>query len=124
MYRENLPPSCPIDDSEPPSELVVFRLVSQVPPSDADFDSQAKLGSFNINGKPDQLVCRAFGCSVFTKLTSARRAQKLPKLKHLQHVVKLTLTPDSGRVHTKDGDHHDWWLSSTCDVHALIDGVA
>ncbi|WP_186115466.1 hypothetical protein [Burkholderia gladioli] len=124
MYRENLPQQCPPGYAVVPNNFDVYRAIQAQQPTLQDFDSQARLGTVNLEGRDDVFTCRAFSCSVFSNISGARKLTKLPKFRGYKFIAHLRLDPTSGVVHNSSGYHYDWWISAACNVLGCVIGVS
>lgn len=116
-YREPLPDSCPPEEAEKiVTSRVVYRLVRNNPPTDADFQSQRAenpWGNFNVS------ECQARGLSVFESSSDAARLTRKGNLRG-RIVCRVTLSPGAGRIlKTGTRSHHTWWPYAEYDI--LVD---
>ncbi len=114
-YREALPEGYPASESADTSAgLVAFRLVTSLPPTVGDFDSQRRLHpGRHFRGISE---CQACGVSVFTKVEDCRMAGKLPALRGKQ-VCRVRLMAGAGRIQqTGKPSHHTWWPLADFDI--------
>lgn len=103
-WAETLPESCPPADALQPNEIMVFRVVGTIPPTEKDFYSNRKLFPEKDFGIDE---CTARAISVFNKKSFCVRAQKMPIFKDKKtNVVKLVLKKESGLIKKTFGRHH------------------
>ena len=105
-FSDSWPSNCPPDEAED-ALGVVYRVCSQNPPSQRDFQSHQELGK-QSSGDP----CMRCGLSVFRDLAEARHLTVLfPKLGSM--VFRGELKPEQGKVkHTparQRPSHTTWW---------------
>lgn len=114
-YREPLPDDCPPDDAEEINALrIVYRLVRNNPPTDADFRSQRAL----YPDKAFRYECRARGLSVFENRQDAERQLEL-KSWHGARLCRVDLVPGAGRIlKTYRNSHYTWWPLADFDILA------
>jgi len=120
MFFETLPQQCPPADAIAAGDALVFRAVRANPPTIEDFHSQAMLGTIELDGRPEEFVCRASSCSVFTTLNGARKLKKLPKLRDRVFVASVQLTDDAGVIRPSAGAHMEWWIYRDFDVLSSV----
>ena len=117
IYREPLPENCPPEEAAAISRRrIVFRLVRNNPPTDADFRSQrAENPGREFKGITE---CQVRGLSVFTERRDAVERLKRPNLKGML-VCRVVLDRGAGRIqHTAQRtSHHTWW--PLADYHIL-----
>lgn len=114
MYQEQiaqLVPACPPLEAVK-RELIGYRLVKNVPPTEADFLSHSALGK---RRPPDVDECRWRSCSLFITPSKLLDIKGLPRIKGGQGIVRVSIEASSGPVHQK-GDHVDWWRYRTFNV--------
>ena len=116
MFREHLPEACPPLDAQEPSNLVVYRLIPDLPAVALHFASHASLGK-KMPGGIDP--CRWASCSVFASMESVNDLRKLPKFKLYKWAIKLVLGSEAGRVKSGEAGHYDWWIYSGYDPIAV-----
>ena len=107
-YREPLPEDCPPETAEEITEpRLVYRLVRNNPPTDADFRSQrAEKPYLELRNITE---CQARGLSVFANRTDAERRSKSGQLLGTM-VCEVTLSQGAGRIaKTGSRSHHTWW---------------
>ncbi|MBE0508900.1 MAG: hypothetical protein IBX50_19625 [Marinospirillum sp.] len=105
-FPDNWPQNCPPIEAED-ADGVVYRVCSQNPPSQRDFQSHEELGK-RSSGDP----CMRRGLSVFRDLAEARHLTVLfPKLG--SKVFRGDLSQEQGKVkHTparQRPSHTTWW---------------
>ena len=117
-YREPLPDGCPPDDAdEIAAPRIVYRLVRNNPPRDADFRSQrAARPTARFNASE----CRARGVSVFANQRDAEQSARRPNLRG-SAIGQVVLTTGAGRI-KKTGrpssSHYTWWPYHDYDILA------
>ncbi len=108
MYRENLPTGCPpIDAEDVDNEIVVYRIVHDKPPSDADFESH----SAKFPEKTYADACKARGVSVFKNPSDIERLKLLSTNKNKPCLTcQIKLKAGAGKIkQTGTPSHHTWW---------------
>jgi hypothetical protein len=120
-FREPLPEGCPPADAPVlASEVMFYRLVRTLPPTDADFRSQRAEHSEKYFSNE----CLARGLSVHALLRDSEMAAKLPTLKGRQPCA-VRLPPASGHLkQTGKPSHHTWWPFDSFDILGNIEEVA
>jgi len=115
-YRDTLPDDCPpCAAEEVDAPRVVFRLVSNVPPTSDDFRSQRQQ---NPNRRFTGVTeCQACGLSIFSnKHDAATKLLKLPRFKN-HKLCRVMLSAGSGRIQqTFQPSHHTWWPRTTFNI--------
>jgi len=121
VYRETLPPECPLPHAEPiKKEMTVYRLVNNNPAGPLDFRSKKAM---QPSGNHVGCECHLHGLSVFTSEVVCR-SKILPGRRSLVCAVKLN--NGAGRIAKTNGEsHYTWWpyvdydILSCCDIVAL-----
>lgn len=112
-WYEELPDSCPPEDTEYGSNRTFFRITERKPPIDSDFFSQRKLSphkAFNI----DECIARSL--SIFSNRNDALNIMKLPKFKNYPYLYKIKLNNNAGVIKkTSSKSHYSWWRSKAFD---------
>lgn len=121
MWFENLPPNCPPDDAESPSDFLCFRLANQNPPGEKDYLSHRELypeKKFNVN------ECRARSLSVFSERSECEKIQKLPANRK-KHLVAFRLFPKCGVIKKtgKSKAHYSWWVLAGFLSHLVMEDI-
>ena len=120
-FREPLPEGCPPADAPViTTEVMVYRLVRTVPPTEEDFRSQRA-------ENPEKYFsneCLARGLSVHALRRDSEMATKLPNLKGRQPCA-VRLSPASGHLkQTGKPSHHTWWPFASFDILSNVGEVA
>lgn len=118
-YREPLPDDCPPDDAEEINALrIVYRLVRNNPPTDADFQSKRAMRPNHRFREPDS-ECTLRGVSVVSNL---RDAEKLLEARNWRgaSVCRVELGPGAGSILQtgKNPNHYTWWPLADFDILA------
>ena len=105
-YLEDLPESCPPADAIN-REMVVYRVVTTIPPCEDDFYSQRKKFPFRPFSL-DECIVRA--CSVFDNEYDIRKKPKLLSKDNVK-LIRFKITKMDGKVKkTLSPGHHSWWI--------------
>jgi hypothetical protein len=111
MWFNDFPDQCPPNDARHDT-LLVFRLVSNNPPTSEDFLS-------NIRELPhrkfsDEILCNAHGVSVYRIYEDIfNKRKKYPKSLGQKKIAIGTITPKDGLVkETFEPSHMTWWLQT------------
>lgn len=118
-YREPLPDDCPPDDAEEINALrIVYRLVRNNPPADADFRSKRAMRP-NYRFRESDSECILRGVSV---VFNRRDAEKLSRAKNWRgaSVCRVVLGPGAGSVLQTGNNpsHYTWWPLADFDILA------
>lgn len=112
-FRENLPQNCPPDDAGPLNSQTLVRLVQGPTVSEADFDSQDKLGyECTIDGGE----CEWASCSMFLPSVPKHKLESLTKYKRLRnkrHIAYISVDENSGVAKVGHSKHVDLWMFET-----------
>ena len=126
-YREILPDGCPPNDAMDTCEMSLLRLVPSASPTEADFDSHAKLGKVLPKGV---CGCRWASCSMFKAIRGEHipvAITKLPKVrnKKLTHIAEIRIDQNSGKFKEADTGncHVDLWMYAGFDPMSAIKGI-
>ena len=117
IYREPLPENCPPEEAaEISNRRIVFRLVRNNPPMDADFRSQRAENpeaDFNIG------ECIARGLSVFSERSVLERQLRKPRHRG-KAICQVTLERGAGFIKQtgQNRHHYTWWPLSDFDIPA------
>lgn len=115
-FRENLPPSCPPDQTTIPDQTTLWRLLRSATPTVEDFDSQYKRQPQRRFPDP----CTARSVSLITTLEACRAIAKSPRMKGFTHVAGVGLDAASGVWDQDKPCHVNWWPLATVDPLARI----
>ena len=114
-YREDLPENCPPQEAKPIAEpRKFFRLISDYPPVERDFDSVWKL---QPERRRNLDPCQARGLSVFDTPVEAQRRTSYRNLRD-KVVCEVNITPQSGPLLMTSSHHYTWWPLSYYDILA------
>ena len=115
-YREPLPENCPPETAEEITEpRIVYRLVRNNPPTDADFRSQRAANPQRHFRIPE---CQVRGLSVFSDYQVAVSWSRSRSLRGTQ-VCRVTLNRSAGRIQkTGSAAHYTWWPLAAYDIPA------
>ena len=117
-FREPLSDDCPPEDADEIGELrVVFRLVSQNPPTEDDFRSQrAEHPNRTFRNVSE---CQARGLSVHSDVRASENILRLPHM-HRRGMVICQVVLDAGAGYIqqtgRDRSHHTWWPLASYDI--------
>ncbi|MBU1313957.1 MAG: hypothetical protein KJ947_22450 [Alphaproteobacteria bacterium] len=109
-FREALPANCPPDDAGPLNTQVLVRLVEGPDVTEADFDSQEKLGYECTIENGD---CEWASCSMFLPSVPKHKLVTLTKYKRLKkkkHVAYVEINELSGIAKVGTSKHVDVWM--------------
>jgi hypothetical protein len=110
-WYEDFPAECPPTEARE-DDVLVYRLVSSVPPTASDF-LPAKAEHPERNFKPDE-VCAACGVSVFRSVQDIIKKQSLYKALRSKKVAIGQITCADGLVlETFKPSHMTWWLRTS-----------
>lgn len=114
LYREMLPADCPPPAAEEiVSPRLVYRLVDNDPPADADFQSQRAKNPGKIYQVSE---CRARGLSVYARLEDAKALAARLGLER-SYFCRVALQPGAGRIlKTGSLSHYTWWPWADFDI--------
>jgi hypothetical protein len=107
-FREELPDNCPPEDAFEPENLIVYRMVETIPPTERDFYSHAII-------YPDRKYkykvsdCELRSVSVFAKINECKLPIKIPANRG-RKIVRLILNVSSGKVRQGTTSHYSWWI--------------
>lgn len=117
-FPTSWPNGCPPADAKP-AEGPAFRIVSNSPPTAADF-----LSCFELGTLPDAPPCRRVAVSIFQTREQARHRQRLsPRLG--THTARAVLNPEAGSTKLTDPrtGHLAWWAPEGFARESLFDEV-
>lgn len=119
MWYESLPNNCPPADVEYPENFLCFRLASQNPPIEEDYQSHRALYPERVFNTND---CRARSLSVFSERAECEKIKKLPANRE-KLLVSLRLFPKCGVIKKtgKNEAHYSWWLLAGFLNHLVIE---
>ena len=114
-FREDLPDGCPPPDAKPLNAArSLFRLVSQYPPTELDFDSVWK-------EQPERRMrldpCQGRGLSLFDTAAEAQKRTSYTTLRG-KIVCAVNITPDAGPLLMTARHHYTWWPLQDYDIIA------
>ena len=115
IYREPLPEDCPPESAEEiVGPWIVYRLVENAPPADADFDSWRVK---NPGEEPrNASECYARGVSVYSRSRDVRRLIELSGAEEAR-VCEVALDGGAGRIQKTSGrSHYTWWPLADFDI--------
>jgi len=114
-WVEDLPEGCPPNDAYKPTDLVVYRVVSEFPPRESDFLSHKAL-------HPERAYipeCEYRAVSVCDNIEHAKSLLYLPSIRKKggEFIVKLILLRGSGVIKPgkDDKSHINWWRRKCFD---------
>jgi len=119
MWREELPEQCPPNNAFPPQvDSTFFRLISEIPAKESDFDSHRKLSPekpFNTS------ECIARSLSIIDTKANAELLRKSAYLKD-KKLAEVKMNSSSGLIlkNGKAAGHHSWWIPSSRSPLDLI----
>lgn len=115
-YKEDLPESCPLPDSQDEELTDVWRLLESSEPSPDSFDSHAARGRVN---KQNVCECRWASCSLFAGDSQTAAMLKTPLYKRFAARAELKVPAGSGRSFKKK-NHVDFWAYDSFDFAAAV----
>lgn len=106
-FLEPLPPSCPPEEVNMPTEEKLWRLLRANTHTAEDFDSQRK--RLSKHTYPDE--CLARSVSLMTSLAACRAAVKSPRMAKMRftHAVEIPCDSNFGVWHQDQPNHVNWW---------------
>jgi hypothetical protein len=107
--------TCPPKEASP-QELVVYRLVDNMPITIKDIWSYRALYPVKVF-KADE--CKARACSVFTDCKEAENLRKLPQFREKKVIVINIEKKDGVLLNTPSKaarSHHSWWIAKEFDI--------
>jgi len=108
MWFDDFPEQCPPKDARK-DNLVVFRLVSNIPPKREDFISTIR-ESPHRSFSGDEL-CDAHGISVFKKIEDIRKIRE--RFFKNKNIVRCKISENDGLIkETRKYSHVTWWLQT------------
>lgn len=115
MWAEILPNKCPPEDAVTPLNLVYYRMVDSIPPTEIDFASQRALHPAKFFKDIDECVARS--TSLFDSCNGCKSARdRRDGLKH-KKIIEIKLSHDSGVIkNTFRQGHYSWWRFKEYDV--------
>ena len=114
-YREELPRDCPPETAAAvDAPRVFFRLISQYPPTERDFDSVWQEQP-ERRGRLDP--CQSRGLSLFDTAMEARKRTSYNTLRN-KVVCAVNVTPEAGPVLRTSPHHYTWWPLRSYDIIA------
>lgn len=118
-WRETLPAGCPPAEAVVPNgDETLYRLVSQFPPTAADFDSASEMARKKGRSPLFPDACVACACSLDADIQFLRDLTKLPRHRRKKAIVRMNLNGASGVVGQTGGrpTHHSWWITAGFDA--------
>lgn len=110
IYREELPPNCPVlEETAPLFPQKLLRLVGPEPLADSDFDSHAIHGPCTLKGRE----CDWAACSMYldgTDRSILTGLRKFPRLKRKNAVAIVLVDGASGVARIDDTRHVAFWM--------------
>jgi hypothetical protein len=125
MWKEDLPSGCPFKSTNSIENLLVFRLVKSLNPSDSEFDCHWNNNKHNRGNyqKDPHTHCISKGISVLSSAEAALNALDLPRLRgRFKHVAILELKNDVGALSgfDKTSGHGTLWLYAGVNLRQNI----
>ncbi len=109
---------CQIDDDGPqncppeaavPLQADLFRMVRALPADSSHLEPDVVMQP----DKANRQLCQCWGCSVWMEPSAVRNALKIFKFFRDQHVVKVAVDEDDGRLmptpNGRQPEHHTFW---------------
>lgn len=120
-FREELPLSCPPQQTKQPTANVLWRLLKSSTVVDKDFDSAVVKNP----GKSFPDPCSARGISLVPSLQLCKTIVKSPKARmhNYTHAVDVAYTPTAGIWHQDKDIHVCWWILANTDPLNLVGTV-
>lgn len=120
MWFDDFPEQCPPKDARK-DNLVVFRLVSNIPPKLEDFISTIRESPHrSFSG---EALCNAHGVSVFKKIEDIRKKRERFKNLKNKNIARCKISQNDGLIkETGEPSHVTWWLQ-TNDPHKTFIGA-
>jgi hypothetical protein len=112
MWFDDFPKQCPPSDARQDT-LEVFRLVSNIPPTEDDF--RPNIREFPHQPFRDDVLCYAHGVSVYKKYEDVLNTRENKRNKRLRDkkIAVGTITPKDGVIkETFAPSHVTWWLQT------------
>jgi len=112
-WANELPTECPPKDACYPNQLVVYRLVTTMPPTENDFIPQWDLHP----EKKHRNECVAKSLSTNISLPLCQDMLKLTRFKNYHFIVCLVLCEDAGKTLQtgQTATHYSWWRYKSYD---------
>jgi hypothetical protein len=118
QWHDELPEQCPPQEAVLPSNMIIYRAVRTLPPTEDDFESQRVMYPkqlFNVD------ECRARSLSVSTEPTPCEHLIRIPNRPE-RFVAKIRLTEESGLIlKTGKRTHFSWWRARDFDPIAATE---
>jgi hypothetical protein len=108
--------TCPPEDAVP-KELVVYRLVDNIPIKKEDIKSHRALYPEKAFTNVDE--CQVRACSVFTDCNYARNLKKLRKFREKKIILINIEKKDGVLLNTPNKTtnlHYSWWIAKEFDI--------
>ena len=117
LYREPLPEDCPPPQAvEIDGPRIVYRLVENDPPADADFSSWRALNPASPTRTASE--CQSRGVSVYSRPRDVRKMIERSGAAEAW-VCEVALDRGAGRIQKTGGrSHYTWWPLADFDILA------
>lgn len=116
-WSEKLPDGCPPEDAiTPPSDVIFYRVVWTVPPTEKDFASMVSENpkrAKTLIGSDKEL--NTYGVSLFDNIDGAKRVKRQRKM---PYIVEVRLTKEDGVVVNTGKGHWTWWKTDSFSIEA------